>query len=206
MSWMMSAIYDRFMQGTEEACLRQWRADLLEGLNGDVLEIGAGTGVSLSAYPAAVSHLILSEPDRHMRRKLDAAVRANRHASAEILDASLPTLPLGDDSCDAVVSILVLCSVSDLDRSLAEVHRVLRPGGRLAFLEHVAAETRPDRYKWQRRLEPFWKLIAGGCHLTRRTEDAIRRAGFEVESIQRESIRKAHPLVRPSIRGIARKP
>jgi ubiquinone/menaquinone biosynthesis C-methylase UbiE len=140
-----------------------------------------------------------------MRRKLDAAVRSNKRASAEILDASLPTLPLEDDSCDAVVSILVLCSVPDLDRSLAEIHRVLRPGGRLAFLEHVAAENRPGRYKWQRRLEPFWKWFAGGCHLTRRTEDAIRRAGFEVESLRRESIRKAHPLVRPSIRGIARK-
>jgi len=205
MSWWMTAIYDRFMRGTEEACLRRWRSELLGSLSGVVLEVGAGTGANLDHYPPSVSRLVLSEPDRHMRRKLEAVLRSRNHRPTTILDASLPGLPLPDASCDAAVSMLVLCSVPDLDRSLADLHRVLRPGGRLAFLEHVAAEDRPRRYKWQRRLEPIWKRVGGGCHLTRRTEAAIRKAGFEMESIQRESIRKAHPLVRTSIRGIARR-
>jgi hypothetical protein len=82
---------------------------------------------------------------------------------------------------------------------------VLRPGGRLVFLEHVAADGRPGRLKWQGRIEPVWKHLMGNCHLTRRTEAAIAAAGFEFERIQRESIRKALPIVRPSVRGIARK-
>ncbi len=84
--------------------------------------------------------------------------------------------------------------------------RVLRPGGRYVFLEHVAAENNPERFKWQRRIEPVWKIVADNCHVTRRTADAIESAGFEIESIKRESVRKAMPIVRPSIRGVARKP
>jgi ubiquinone/menaquinone biosynthesis C-methylase UbiE len=205
MSWWMAAIYDRFMRGSEEACLARWRAELLRGLEGEVLEVGAGTGASLPHYPRGVSRLILTEPDRHMRTRLEAMVRSGNHRPTTILDTSLPGLPLEDGSCDAAVSLLVLCSVPDLDEALADLHRVLRPGGRLAFLEHVAAEGKPHRYKWQRRVEPIWKRVADGCHLTRRTEEAIRHAGFDLEEIQRESMRKAHPLVRTSIRGIARK-
>jgi len=201
----MATIYDRFMQGAEEACLARWRAELLGGLEGEVLEIGAGTGASLPHYSAGVTRLTLTEPDRHMRGKLEAAVRSGNQRPTTILDTPLPGLPLEDGSCDAVVSILVLCSVPDLDAGLADLHRVLRPGGSLVFLEHVAAEGRPDRLKWQRRLEPIWKRVAGGCHLTHRTEDAIRRAGFIIEEIQRESMRKSHKLVRASVRGIARR-
>jgi hypothetical protein len=83
---------------------------------------------------------------------------------------------------------------------------VLKPRGRLLFLEHVAADGRPGRLKWQQRIEPVWKHLMGNCHLTRRTETAIAEAGFKIERIQRESIRKALPIVRPSIRGLARKP
>ena len=111
-----------------------------------------------------------------------------------------------DEFFDAVVSTLVLCSVHDMDQALEEIRRVLVPGGQLVFLEHIGAEDRPDRLKWQRRVEPLWRVLAGNCHLTRRTEQAIERAGFDVIQIQRESIRKAMPLTRPSIRGIAVKP
>ena len=105
-------------------------------------------------------------------------------------------------SFDAVVCTLVLCSVRDVEQSLAEFRRVLRPEGKLVFLEHVAA-TEPSRLAWQRRTEPLWKLVAGNCHLCRETAASIEAAGFRFDRITRESARKALPIVRPTIRGVA---
>jgi ubiquinone/menaquinone biosynthesis C-methylase UbiE len=201
MSWLMAAIYDGMMRGSEEACLGQWRAELLRELSGAVLEIGAGTGATLSLYPKTVTRLVMCEPDPHMRRKL----AAKRPVHVEIFDASIEKLPFEKESFDAVVCSLVLCSVPDQAAALAQIRRVLKPGGRLVFLEHVLAEGKPNRLKWQRRVEPVWKHLMGNCHLTRRTEAAIEAAGFRIERIQRESMRKALPVCRPSIRGIARK-
>lgn len=202
MSWLMAAVYDRFMRVSEEACLGKWRAELLRDLSGEVLEVGAGTGSTLGLYPKAVTRLVMAEPDPHMRAKLRAKARP---AGIEVSDASLDKLAFADGSFDAVVCSLVLCSVRDQKAALAEIARVLKPGGRLVFLEHVAADGKPDRLKWQGRIEPVWKQLMGNCHLTRRTEAAIAAAGLDIESIQRESIRKALPIVRPSIRGVARK-
>jgi ubiquinone/menaquinone biosynthesis C-methylase UbiE len=202
MSWLMAAVYDRFMEGSETACLRDWRAALLRGLKGEVLEVGAGTGSTLALYPEAVTRVVMCEPDAHMRRKLAEKATSRKF---QVSDASLESLPYKDASFDAVVCSLVLCSVPDQGAALAEIRRVLKPGGRLVFLEHVAADGKPARLKWQGRIEPIWKHLMGNCHLTRRTEGAIAAAGFEFESIERESIRKALPIVRPSIRGIARK-
>ena len=205
MSWLLASIYDRFMRVSEEACLRNWRAALLHDLKGEVLEIGAGTGANLPHYPQSVARLVLSEPDPHMRRKLHKKCNALGLPHAEVSDASIAALPMTDASLDAVVCSLVLCSVPDQSAALAAIARVLKPGGRLVFLEHVAADGKPGRLKWQRRIEPIWKHLMGNCHLTRRTEAAILAAGFEIETIERESIRKALPIVRPSIRGVARK-
>ncbi|HEX6691633.1 MAG TPA: class I SAM-dependent methyltransferase [Burkholderiales bacterium] len=201
MSWLMAAVYDRFMKVSEQACLGKWRAELLGDLSGEVLEVGAGTGSTLGLYPKAVTRLVLAEPDPHMRRKL-----LEKRGTIEVSDAAAERLPFEDASFDAVVCSLVLCSVPDQRAALAEIARVLRPGGRLVFLEHVAADGKPDRLKWQGRIEPVWKHLMGNCHLTRRTEAAIAAAGLQIERIQRESIRKALPIVRPSIRGYARKP
>jgi ubiquinone/menaquinone biosynthesis C-methylase UbiE len=200
MSWLMAAVYDRFMRVSEEACLGKWRADLLRDLSGEVLEVGAGTGSTLGLYPKAVTRLVMAEPDPYMRRKLLA-----KRGTIEVSDATVEKLPFENQSFDAVVCSLVLCSVRDQAAALAEIGRVLRPGGKLVFLEHVAADGKPDRLKWQGRIEPVWKHLMGNCHLTRRTEAAIAAAGLDIESIQRESIRKALPIVRPSIRGVARK-
>ncbi|HKI96802.1 MAG TPA: class I SAM-dependent methyltransferase [Gemmatimonadales bacterium] len=206
MGRLIAAVYDRLTRSSEAACLQQWRAGLLTDLSGRVLEVGAGTGVNVPHYPTTLSRLVLSEPDPHMRRKLAQQVRALGYDRAEIVDAALEQLPLPADAFDAVVATLVLCSVSDLERALSEIYRVLRPGGRFVFLEHVAAETRPRRLRWQRRVEPVWRRISGNCHLTRRTEAAIERAGFAIADITRESMRKAWSLVRPTIRGVALKP
>ena len=206
MSRLFAALYDRLMAGSEEACVREWRAELLGGLSGRVLEIGAGTGLNLPHYSrSAVTELVLAEPDAAMRRRLDIKAVA-QGVKATVVDAPAEALPFDDATFDAVVSTLVLCSVSDQRAALAEVARVLVPGGRLVFLEHVAADaaTTPERLRRQRRVEPVWKRVAGGCHLTRATEQAIRDAGFtfEVEPT-RESMEHAFTFVRPTVRGAA---
>jgi len=200
MSWLMAAVYDGMMRGSEEACLAAWRRELLSELSGSVLEVGAGTGSTLGLYPKAVTRLVMCEPDPHMRRKLQAKLVGG----AEVAAFSVEDLPFQGEF-DAVVCSLVLCSVRDQKAALAQIRKALKPGGRLVFLEHVAADGKPNRLKWQRRIEPVWKHMMGNCHLTRRTEAEIQAAGFRIERIQRESMRKALPVCRPSIRGIARK-
>ena len=174
----------------------------MQDLSGEVLEIGAGTGLSLEHYPPTVTRLSLIEPDTHMRRRLETRC-ASASIPNEVEEASVQALPMSPETYDGVVSFLVLCSVQDLSGALSEVHRVLRPGGRFVFMEHVAAENRPDRLKWQRGVEPLWKKVSGNCHLTRQTEKAITGSGLKIERIERESIRKSNPLTRPSIRGVA---
>lgn len=204
MSWLMAAIYDRFMRRTE-AHLAPWRRELLANASGRVLELGAGTGVNAPFYPPGLERLVLAEPDRHMRARLAARV-ARERSSAEVVDAPAERLPFDDGAFDTVVSTLVLCSVKDVGSVLAEARRVLRPGGALVFLEHVAADERPRRLRWQRRLEPFWRRLAGNCHLTRRSAEAIAASGFAIEACARESLREALPFLRPSVRGVARRP
>jgi SAM-dependent methyltransferase len=201
---LFARIYDRTLAPLEEAGLREWRADLLADLSGTVVEIGAGTGLNLAHYPPTVERLVLTEPEPAMLAQL----RGRLDEVADGIDvtaerASAASLPLGDGQADAVVCTLVLCTVPDPDAVLAEVRRVLRPGGRLVFLEHVAAEERPDRLRRQRRLDHVWHHVAGGCRLTRRTEAAIRAAGFAVDDVTRESARKAPTFVRAMIRGSA---
>ena len=211
MSRFMAAIYDRFMRDSERACLEGWRAELLSDIAGDVLEIGAGTGASLRHYTSGVTRLVLTEPDPHMRTKLEARLRADgdhrgvRVERVELSHATASALPFADASFDVVVSMLVLCSVKDVEVTLREVARVLRPAGRFVFLEHIAAHDGTPRLAWQRRIEPFWKHLAGNCHLTRHTDASINAAGFTLERDTRESMRKAMPFLRPTIRGVARK-
>lgn len=182
--------------------MSRWRAELLTPLAGEeVLEIGAGTGRNLELYPPQLTRLVLAEPDRHMRAQLDR--RAAQSATVSIVDASAELLPYPDESFDAIVSTLVLCSVHDLDRALSEAWRVLRPGGRLIFVEHVAAPARSCQRAAQHLVEPVWRCIAGNCHLTRDTADAISRAGFDIVMLTSQSMAKAPFFVRPTIRGIA---
>jgi ubiquinone/menaquinone biosynthesis C-methylase UbiE len=205
MSWFLSAIYDPFMRSSEEACLQTWRKELLAEVTGETIEIGAGTGANLPHYTPSVTRLALTEPDRHMFARLAKRTALDRAGRVQLFPAAADALPFADASFDSVVCTLVLCSVPDPDRALAEMYRVLRPGGALVFLEHVAATNR-SRLAWQRRIEPLWKRIGGNCHLTRNTGESIRAAGFQVEHEKAESMRKALPIVRPSIRGVARKP
>src|SRR5690606_32369050 len=140
MSWLLAALYDRVLRPTEAACLAQWRTDLLARAYGDVLELGAGTGVNLGYYPDSASRIVLSEPDPHLRAQLTRHLSERADASRfELSSLDATRLDFPDASFDTVVATLVLCTVSDPDRALAEVARVLRPDGQLLFLEHVGA-------------------------------------------------------------------
>lgn len=205
MSRILAALYDFLTEPTEEACLSRWRDEILGDVKGSVLDLGAGTGRNLEHVPPDVDALTLVEPDRHMRRRLRGKLSSDRPARFPVrtVGAVGSLLPFRDEAFDVVVVTLVLCSVEDEAVVLEEIGRVLRPGGELRFLEHVAAEPGTRRSRWQRALEPFWKRLAGNCHLTRRTLESIGLAGFEVLEARAASMRRAPPVVRPTIRGRA---
>lgn len=206
MSWVMSIVYDRFMARRESGNLAAWRAELLANLEGVVLEIGAGTGANLPHYGPSVQRLLLTEPDRHMRQRL-AEAWSKRPAACpmHLLHARAEDLPAETGSVDAVVATLVLCSVQSTASVLREVARILRPGGRLVFLEHAGAPAGTWRRRWQHIAEPFWRSVAGNCHLTRRPDVAIRAAGFDIDWMTWEEMRHAGPLLSRCVRGVATK-
>ena len=199
-----AALYDPVFWRAERAGNATRRAELLGSAEGTVIELGAGTGLNLDHYPGDVE-LVLTEPEEPMAKRLEGKLRA-AGKSGEVLRVGAEKLPLADDSADTVVSTLVLCTVADPDQALAEARRVLRPGGRLLFLEHVAAEPGTSLSKWQDRLHGPWKQFACGCHTNRDTETSIRRAGFEFVELNADRLEFDVPLVRPLIWGTARNP
>lgn len=180
---IFAALYDRMNGAAERGFVAPRRAALLGGLTGEVLDVGAGTGANLPHLRRA-SRVVAAEPDPAMRRRLLA--RAGRaEAPIQVDDASAEALPYPDASFDAVVFTLVLCTVADPDRALAQARRVLRSAGRLIVLEHVRGTA--GHARWQGRITPLWKRVGAGCHPGRDTRAAIERAGFtfvEVEQFQ----------------------
>jgi ubiquinone/menaquinone biosynthesis C-methylase UbiE len=155
------------------------RKDLLAGLAGQVIDIGAGTGPSFGHYPAAVTGVLAVEPEPRLRALAAAAAQAAA-VPVEVTGGRAGALPAADASHDAAVVSFVLCTVPDQDGALAEIRRVLRPGGTLCFLEHVRADT-AALVRAQRALETtIWPHLFGGCHLSRDTAAAIKRAGFTI--------------------------
>ena len=191
------------MADTEQACLQHWRKELLKDIQGDVLEIGSGTGANLDFYAKEEIQLTVSEPDKNMRKQLASKVASFELDSIIVSDGSAEDIPSKDETFDYVVASLVCCSVKNLDAALLEIQRVLKTGGSLIFMEHVAATEGTKRRRWQNFFNPLWRKLAGNCHLNRETEKAILAAGFEIKVITRESMRKTMPLVRPTIRGQA---
>jgi ubiquinone/menaquinone biosynthesis C-methylase UbiE len=204
-SYLTAYFYDRFMAKAEEACLKEWRHGLLKQVSGDVLEIGAGTGASINLYPQTITRLVLSEPDKHMRKRLEVNAVNSHVTNISITSATAEHIDADDESFDFVVASLVCCSLTNLEAGLLEIKRVLKPGGGLVFLEHVAAADGTGRRWWQNRINPLWRGLMGNCNLNRETEHAMLSAGFSIVQITRESMRKAMPLVRPTIRGVAKK-
>jgi ubiquinone/menaquinone biosynthesis C-methylase UbiE len=192
--------YDRMLAGTEKAGLRARREALLGRASGRVLEIGAGTGANLAFYNG-VDTLVMSEPEAPMARRLKRRAAADGRA-VEMVSASAEALPFEDSSFDTAVSTLVLCTVPDQARALGELHRVLKPGGRLLFIEHVRAED-TKLARLQDRINRINRVVAHGCNCNRNTLEAISAAGFAVTEVERGELKKAPPFVRPLIVGVA---
>jgi SAM-dependent methyltransferase len=163
------------------------RAELLAGLSGRVVEVGAGDGRNFAHYPPEVRDVLAIEPEPYLRQIASAAARSAPVPIA-IVDGVAELLPVEDGTCDSVISSLVLCSVRDQQTVLAELHRVLAPGGELRFFEHVVAE-RTVGQAVQRSLDRtgIWPQLGAGCHLSRDTIGAITAAGFVVERVKRFS-------------------
>jgi ubiquinone/menaquinone biosynthesis C-methylase UbiE len=159
-----------------------YRAKLLNGLSGRVIEVGAGNGLNFAHYPDMVTEVIAVEPEPHLRSIAETS--AGRTAvPITVVDGLADHLPAADGSCDAAVAALVLCTVPDQGTALAEIRRVLKPGGRLRFFEHVHAAT-PGRRRLQKALDAtVWPWFVGGCHCGRDTRTAIERAGFVIDRI-----------------------
>jgi SAM-dependent methyltransferase len=198
-AWLMARVSGRYNRE-----LGPLKRSLFADLQGTVLEIGPGTGPNLSFLPAGVRWIGL-EPNPGMHARLrDEAARLGLEIELRSGDAHAIDLP---DACvDAVVSTLVLCSVEDLDATLVEIRRVLRPGGRLVFLEHVAADPGTWLRRTQAFVRPAWRALNDNCHPDRETADAIARAGFVDVSCEDLDGPLPIPIIKPHIVGFARKP
>jgi ubiquinone/menaquinone biosynthesis C-methylase UbiE len=195
-----AALYDPFLALGEHRGMRERRRRLLRAARGRVLEIGAGTGLNLPHYPGDVEEVLLSEPLEPMARRLEARLRRSG-VRGTVVRAGAESLPVAGSTVDTVVSTLVLCTVPDPEAALAEIRRVLRPGGRLLFCEHVRSDS--DRLsRWQERLARPWEAFADGCRCDQETEELIERA-LQIERLEREEWRGMPGLVRPLIVGEA---
>ena len=199
--WLFACVYDRITASVEASGLRAHRERLLGSARGRVLEIGAGTGANLPFYREGVETLTVAEPEAPMSRRLARRIREQPRA-VELVQAPAEELPFADAQFDTVVSTLVLCTVSDQARALRELRRVLKPGGRLLFIEHVRSEE-PRLASWQDRLNGLNRIVAHGCNCNRSTLDTIRAAGFTITSLERDQLHKAPPFVRPLVVGTA---
>jgi ubiquinone/menaquinone biosynthesis C-methylase UbiE len=198
---LFAALYDAVNKGSEAAGMREERRQLLASTTGATIEIGAGTGLNLEHYPAGVTRLVLAEPDPHMRRRLGRRVEALGRP-AEVIDSSAEALPFPDATFDTAVVTLVLCSVPEPEAALAEIARVLKPNGRLLFIEHVRSGD-AKLAKRQDRMRPLYNLV--GCNPNRETLAAIEASALTVESVRLGEVPKAPSVERPMIVGTARR-
>ncbi len=188
--------------GAQHRLYGDLKRELFAPLAGTVLEIGPGSGLNLQYLPDAVDRWIGVEPNPHFHGYIEKQEASGRFEIATH-EAVAEELPVADRTVDAVISTLVLCSVDSVERSLDEIRRVLRPGGRFVFIEHVAAEDGRWLHATQRAIQPLWCYCADGCHLQRRTHENIQNAGFSEVDITHRSIGTRFNLVQPHISGWA---
>lgn len=183
-----AAFWEFASRGMERGAMGKMRRELLRDIRGDVLEIGAGTGANFAHYPPE-ARVIAIEPDPHMRKRAPKRMTPN----IDLRDGAAERLPVPDASCDAVVTTLVLCSVDDVPAALAEIRRVLRPGGELRFLEHVRGGAIVGRF--QDLTQPVYGHFSGNCRWNRRTEQALRDAGFAFTRLEHRRITGGTPAI-----------
>jgi SAM-dependent methyltransferase len=196
---VLPRLVDRLCGAEEVGALR---GEIVPLARGEVLEVGFGTGLNLPFYdPARVARVIGLEPAEEMfamaRRRAPVAFPVERLA----LEGE--RIPLADESVDTVVVTFTLCSIADVAGALAGMRRVLRPDGRLLFLEHGAARD-PRVLRWQERVNPVWKRVFGGCRLDRDPPALLRAAGFAIETLREEAVADAPAIAAYSYRGVAR--
>lgn len=203
---VFARVYERVAEMSERRGGAEHRRRLLAGLSGRVIEVGAGSGANFAHYPSTVVEVVAVEPERYLRERAERAATQGP-VTVSVVDGVGDLLPGEDGSFDAGVAALVLCTVPDQQQALAELFRVIRPGGELRFYEHVIA----DR-KWEARYQrfadaTFWPHVAGGCHLARDTTTGIEQAGFRIETCERFPFSPA-PFIPPDphILGVARRP
>jgi len=193
----MSVYHDRVLPWLIHLSMRQrrlvpYRERVAAAAEGRVLEIGIGSGLNLPFYGRAVEAIIGLDPSP---RLLALARRGlgRRSVPVELLEACAESLPLDDRSVDTVLTTWTLCTIPEVPRALAEMRRVLRPSGRLLFVEHGLAPDAPVR-RWQDRLTPLWKRIGGGCHLNRPIAELIAAAGLRLEHLETGYMRGPKPM------------
>lgn len=198
-----------YIRGSETAERRGatgHRQRLLAGLSGSVVEVGAGNGLNFAHYPESVTDVVAVEPEPTMRAEAER-VAATAPVAVRVVPGLADELPLEDESVDAAVASLVLCSVPDQARALAEIRRVLRPDGELRFYEHVIPDRQPKRALLQALdYSRLWPLVAGGCHPARDTSAAIEAGGFQIQTSDRIMFRagRVEPAI-PYVLGTARR-
>ncbi|MEU4528654.1 methyltransferase domain-containing protein [Micromonospora ureilytica] len=177
-------LYERLSVAMDRAGTAAFRRELVAGLSGRVIEIGAGNGRMFPHYPPGVTQVLAVEPERRLRAAAERAA-ATAPVPVTVVDGLAEALPAGDGEFDAAVVALVLCTVPDQASALAEISRVLRPGGQVRFFEHVAAEEATRLHRAQRLVDAtLWPKLFAGCHTNRDTVAAIGAAGFEVEALR----------------------
>jgi ubiquinone/menaquinone biosynthesis C-methylase UbiE len=181
---LCARLYVKQAEAAEPKGLADQRRRMLAGLAGHVVEIGAGNGLNFGHYPSTVAMVHAFEPEPYLRALAEQAAE-NAAVAISVGEAVAEDLPLGDASVDAAVASLVLCSVKDLAGAIAEIHRVVQPGGELRFNEHVASQHSLRRAVQRAADATVWPTISGGCHLGRETEAALEDGGFRIERVER---------------------
>lgn len=208
---LFARFYERLSESADvRAGVRAHRRELVAGLSGRVVEIGAGNGLNFARYPADVAQVTAVEPEPRLRQTATRAARSSTvRVPVQVVAGTAQALPVADESCDAAVCSLVLCSLPDVSPALAEVRRVLRPGGELRFYEHGRAEERRGMIRLQRALDAtVWPRLFGGCHTGRDPVGEIRAAGFTDVSCRRLLVPESGPVLPTSfhVLGSARRP
>jgi ubiquinone/menaquinone biosynthesis C-methylase UbiE len=199
---LFARFFDR-LSGVMEKEVGQWRDELLAGLSGRVIEIGAGNGMNFRHYPASVTEVVALEPEPYLRAKAQRAA-SSAPVRVSVRAGVADALEVADASFDAAVACLVLCTVPDQQAALAELRRVLKGDGQLRFLEHVRSE-KPGKARVQTLMDGagIWPRLAGGCHSSRDTVSAVQAAGFRVQRERSIDVGPPWMLTNPHVLGSA---